>query len=339
MCNPDAPPSTVPAIAPATALEAEADDHHDTDSALGDSIASSTTSIGSSILKYREENGRTYHAYKDGKYFFPNDENENDRLDLQHHIYSLTYDGKLLSAPIPKEKQIHHVLDVGTGTGIWAIDYGDEHPEAKVLGIDLSAIQPTFLPPNVTFEIDDADEPWTYSQKFDFIHARMMTGSIASWPNFFGQCFEFTNPGGWLELSDVIFPVGCDDGTMGPQTALHKWSTVIFDASLKMDRPLNSAKTYKKLMEEAGYVDVVEKIDRWPTNKWPKDPKYKELGLWTNENLVSGLSGLSMALLTRIQNWSSEAVELFLVDVRKDLNNTRIHAYLPIYTIYGRKPE
>ena len=27
---------------------------------------SSTTSIGSSILRYRQENGRTYHAYKDG---------------------------------------------------------------------------------------------------------------------------------------------------------------------------------------------------------------------------------------------------------------------------------
>jgi hypothetical protein len=33
---------------------------------LRQSIASSTTSIGSSILKHREENGRRYHAYKEG---------------------------------------------------------------------------------------------------------------------------------------------------------------------------------------------------------------------------------------------------------------------------------
>jgi hypothetical protein len=31
-----------------------------------ESFASSTTSIGSSIMRHREENGRTYHAYKDG---------------------------------------------------------------------------------------------------------------------------------------------------------------------------------------------------------------------------------------------------------------------------------
>ena len=44
-------------------LEAEADDY-DGDSALGGSNSSSTASINSSITKYREENGRTYHAYK-----------------------------------------------------------------------------------------------------------------------------------------------------------------------------------------------------------------------------------------------------------------------------------
>ena len=37
-----------------------------------------------------------------------------------HHIYLLLLDGKLLLAPV--EKGIQRILDVGTGTGIWAID-------------------------------------------------------------------------------------------------------------------------------------------------------------------------------------------------------------------------
>jgi len=45
-------------------FEAEADDW-DADSAIAtDSLASSTASITSSILRYRVENGRTYHKYK-----------------------------------------------------------------------------------------------------------------------------------------------------------------------------------------------------------------------------------------------------------------------------------
>lgn len=69
-------------------------------------------------------------------------------------------DGKLYTAPIPKDQKIHRVLDVGTGTGIWAIDYADEHPEVHVYGVDLSPIQPASVPPNVTFEVDDLEEPW-----------------------------------------------------------------------------------------------------------------------------------------------------------------------------------
>lgn len=39
-------------------------------------------------------------------------------------------------APLQKEN-IHRVLDLGTGTGMWAIDFAYENPQAEVLGIDL----------------------------------------------------------------------------------------------------------------------------------------------------------------------------------------------------------
>jgi tRNA1(Val) A37 N6-methylase TrmN6 len=43
--------------------------------------------------------------------------------DMQHHMFQMTLDGKLYVAPIDAKKT-HRVLDVGTGTGIWATDYG-----------------------------------------------------------------------------------------------------------------------------------------------------------------------------------------------------------------------
>lgn len=48
------------------------------------------------------------------------EKSEKDRMDLQHHLNLLTYEGKLNLCPFDKEKPIHRVLDVGTGTGIWA---------------------------------------------------------------------------------------------------------------------------------------------------------------------------------------------------------------------------
>jgi len=53
--------------------------------------------------------------------------------DLQHNLFLLTFDNKLgLCPPNLPETKVKRVLDVGTGTGIWAIDFGDEHPEAEV---------------------------------------------------------------------------------------------------------------------------------------------------------------------------------------------------------------
>lgn len=49
-------------------------------------------------------------------------------------------DGKLFLAPV---KEPSKVLDIGTGTGIWAMDFGDEFSEAEVIGTDISPIQPT----------------------------------------------------------------------------------------------------------------------------------------------------------------------------------------------------
>ena len=48
----------------------------------------------------------------------PNDERANDQQDLAHHLYLMTLEGKLHLAPIENPQRI---LDVGTGTGIWAV--------------------------------------------------------------------------------------------------------------------------------------------------------------------------------------------------------------------------
>ncbi|RDW58611.1 S-adenosyl-L-methionine-dependent methyltransferase-11 [Coleophoma cylindrospora] len=335
-------------------IEAEADDYED-DSAIDSSIATSTSSITSSIMKYRVENGRTYHAYKDGAYAFPNDEIENDRLDLQHHQITLTFGGKLFTAPISKEKRLHNVLDVGTGTGIWAIDFADENPETKVIGVDLSPIQPSYVPPNLVFQIDDLESNWTFAEKFDFIYSRMMIGSFADVPRFVQQSFDNLTQGGYLEMVDLSFPVKLNDGEFPPDSAFLKWSTLFMEASAKAGRLANCAQFYKQQLLDAGFVDVVETKYIWPQNRWPKDKKLKEIGpyfafqnqvnltkvrvgLWQLENLSGGLEAISVGLFTRVLGWSKLELDVFLAQVRNELKDTKIHAYFDIYAVYGVKP-
>lgn len=44
-------------------------------------------------------------------------------MDLLHHVYKMLIGGELYLSPIGKNVQ--RVLDLGTGTGIWAIDMAE----------------------------------------------------------------------------------------------------------------------------------------------------------------------------------------------------------------------
>ncbi|KAJ3547838.1 hypothetical protein NM208_g1317 [Fusarium decemcellulare] len=312
----------------------------DQDSTRGEDVASSTESISSSILQYRQENGRTYHGYKDGKYNVPNDDQENERLDLQHALFLRTFDDKLGFAPAnDANAAVKHVLDVGTGTGIWAMDYADEHPNAEVIGVDLSPIQPSFVPPNVRFIIDDIEEEWSYSSPFDYIHSRMMNSSVASWETYAANIYNHLAPGGYVELQEIGIYVTSDDGTLTQDHNLAKWAALLDEASVKLGRPYFDPKNLKDVLTKAGFTDVTEAKFKWPSNGWPKDKKHKELGFWNNENANFFLEAVALAPLTRALGWSTEEVTVFLAKARKELNDSKIHAYWPIVSVYGKKPS
>ncbi|KAK2050172.1 methyltransferase domain-containing protein [Colletotrichum somersetense] len=314
---------------PPIALDID-DEQDDARSEVGSSVASSTTSVRNSLRDYRLENGRTYHSYKEGKYAFPNDERELDRLDLQHQIWLLMLDDRLGVAPPGKEgAQAGRVLDVGTGTGIWALNFADEHPEAEVCGVDLSPTLPEYVPPNVKFEIDDIEEDWMWSRPFDYIHSRVMTASISNWETYLRQCYKNLVPGGWVELQEfALFPTS-DDGTLTEDHALLKWAHLLQTASDKLGRPFISPPPLKDLLSKSGFVDVSLSLYKCPSNPWAKDLKYRELGVMQSENMLAGLEALTMACLTRALDWTPQEVNVLLIDVRNDVKNRNIHAYWP----------
>lgn len=62
----------------------------------------------------------------------------------------LLFDGKLHFAPI---RDPRNVLDAGTGTGAWVLDFAHSHPECRVFGVDVMPVQPSTGPPNAFFEV------------------------------------------------------------------------------------------------------------------------------------------------------------------------------------------
>ena len=233
-------------------------DGDDGDSAFGEGASTRTVSITSSILDYKYENGRRYHAYREGAYYLPNDEAEQDRLDLYHHIFLLILDGRLYCAPINDKPK--RCLDVCTGTGIWAIDFADEFPDAEVIGTDLSPIQPSWVPPLCKFLIDDVESDWMYDEAFDFIHGRGRGGAIQNWPRYYEQVYRHLKPLGWIEQQEYETWHQSDDETMHDCPNVKQWQEVLIETAEKSGKKLRIAKEQKQHMINAGFVNVSEEV-------------------------------------------------------------------------------
>jgi ubiquinone/menaquinone biosynthesis C-methylase UbiE len=240
----------------------------------------------------------------------------------------MTLNNTLCISPLPEN--IQNVLDVGTGTGIWAIDFATEHPTAQVTGVDLSPIQPSMVPPNCTFIVDNIEQEWVYDKKFDLVHGRLLLMGIHDWPKLIRQAWDNTKPGGWIELQEGQFPLLCDDGSAGPDSPVVQWSKYLQQASQKVGLDSKGNEKFTEYLTAQGYTNLRVESLKWAIGGWPKGKKEKEIGKWTLENFLQGLSGVSMALFTRHLGWSREAVEVYLIEVRKHAKDLSSHVYFPM---------
>lgn len=313
-------------------------DSADGDSAYGESTKSSyLTSIASEVTRGTYENGRRYHSYGSAEYAFPNDDNEVERLDLQHHMMTALMQNRLWWAPINHNPL--RVLDIGTGTGVWAMDFADIFPSAEVIGTDLSPIQKSWVPPNCRFEIDDAEREWTFGvDSFDFIHARNLICAIRDWPRLVHQCYEHTRPGGWVEFQMKHVDIKSDDGTLPPDSALRRWGELTFEASAKMGTDFVETTKVHEYMQQSGFVNVQQHICKLPIGPWAKNRQLKKVGALELVNFVDGIEGLSLRMFCKVLGMSIEAVQVLLMEIRQEAKNSKVHSYYPFYVIYGQKP-
>ncbi|KAA8569456.1 hypothetical protein EYC84_001089 [Monilinia fructicola] len=256
---------------------------------------SSSKSLTSSVVDFPEENGRTYHGYRPGTYHFPNDVNEQDRLESQFYMLKCAFSDRNYFAPLSDPR---YILDIGTGTGQWAIEMGDSFPKAEVQATDLSPIQPVSVPENVHFYIDDAsDDDWILPpDHFDYIHTRVLLGCFKDFDNIIKRGFHYTKPGGYMESQEIMFTPYCDDESMPDSWPFLEWTGYVEKAATKAGRSMNVASNLKSWYEAAGFVDVQEKIYKLPINPWSEDENAQKLGEMSEENWLACLSSFSMAL-------------------------------------------
>ncbi|KAK4660206.1 hypothetical protein QC762_117040 [Podospora pseudocomata] len=309
-----------------------------TDDGYGsDTNTTASTSLADSVREFIYENGRRYHKFREGMYNFPNDDVEQQREDMKHQMVKLLC-GKLFFAPLDRPQQ---VLDIGTGTGIWAIEMADEFVGAEVLGVDLSPHQPDWVPPNVKFMIDDVESPWLHpSNHFDYIHSRHTVMAIKDWPRLMRRAQECMRPGGWFEMQEVYhFPISVND-SMPPNHPIARYWSLINEGLERLGVDFHAVAGGKlaNKMRDAGFVNVTERVLQIPIGTWPKNRILKTVGLYWRTILLDGIQAIALGPLTRGLGWSQSDVEMLLMEVRRAYKDNSCLLYMPFHIIYGQKP-
>ncbi|KAF8963921.1 hypothetical protein BDZ97DRAFT_1939378 [Flammula alnicola] len=174
------------------------------------SVISMTSSMQSAI--YRREYGRNLNNYSD-IYRLPADDEELQRLDLQHTMLSDIMGGKyvppmasVMADDVPGETKT--CLDLGCGSGSWILDVVRDFPHCSAVAVDLIPMQPPTMPLNLRSEVDDINLGLEHFYgDFNVVHARLISSGIRDYHLLIEQISHVLRPGGLIDVSEFDFHI------------------------------------------------------------------------------------------------------------------------------------
>ncbi|KAA8642585.1 class I SAM-dependent methyltransferase [Aspergillus tanneri] len=284
------------------------------------------------------KNERIYHWCGRLVNVLPFDDQEQDRQDFLHKVFSVAMrSNDLIHVPHPKNGRF---LDLGCGTGIWAIDVAEKLPDALVVGVDIVPMQPINKPHNCQFYSPfDFELPWSLGEgTWDVIHLRMGCGAVVSWRSLYRMVLTHLRHGAWFEQIEIDFEpryANCNVHF----SALHCWYQSIKQATEKAMRPLaHHPRETTSLLRESGFVDVSHHQIMLPLGQWHQNLHERQVGRWYGVGFSESIKPLSVAPFSRILGWEPDRIQRILGDTRLEACSRDIPNFHVLHIYRARRP-
>ncbi|KAF8990704.1 hypothetical protein BDQ17DRAFT_1255519 [Cyathus striatus] len=260
------------------------------------------------------------------------------RLDLQHRLYKVAFDGKLVLAPVTFEAG-DRILDCGAGTGIWLLQMAETVSNNVILqGIDIeNRLFPRDIHyPNLSFcthSVLALPDEWKNTYKF--IHQRLFIAAMKErqWAFELGELYKMLlcralKPGGWVQHLEA------GDWLAGPVNETYKNLIRRFSAARGLD--WHCYKVLPQLLTDAGFKNVTIATRSTPNGKWAG-----EAGIISRDNLMALWRGIKVPILNNGGFGfvdSEQEMDKLLDDLEKEMDETE-GAKVDWVMVYAQKPD
>ncbi|OTB02848.1 hypothetical protein M426DRAFT_13095 [Hypoxylon sp. CI-4A] len=281
-----------------------------------------------------------HHYHISGKIFLPFDKHELIRLEVQHRLYRHCLDGALTHTRLPLDTT--KILDLGTGTGIWAIEMAARYPQAQITGIDVYPVQITkSVPPNVQFKIDDVENSWDVpDNSIDFIHARGLAGGVKDWHGLLRQVHDKLKPGGLFEMTEIAINVLDFDGKFAEAEMYPEFLKAVQDCCDKVGIDFNPSPHVSDWLVDADFEKIVQRSEILPVGKWAQDEKLKTRQDFMNQITTKHFIFEShCALLFYSCGWTKEEFDAIVPTFWEEIQAASVRPYITAVYTTARKPR
>lgn len=232
-----------------------------------------------------------------------------ERLQQIHPVIKQSMGNRLIFAPIDFTKgNRKKILDCCTSDGFWMFDLrndiGSKHGH-QFVGIDIDKTRfPLKSPKDVTFHVQDVNDPWPESWKgsFDLVHQRFgLAGAGSRSQAVVNSLLELVKSGGWAQFVEAEYITADDDGP-----AVHQVMALLHEIFARMGVPTDYIRRASGWLKEAGFVNVDDELAPTCLGAKVPDPALREQSVGSScvaaEGLVTHAKGEKLQLMLRSQH-------------------------------------
>jgi hypothetical protein len=180
--------------------------------------------------------------------------------------------------------------------------------------------------PNCRFVLENSEtENWSLFEdhnQLDYVHMRSMGASFNDFPAMVKKTFDHLAPGGWLEIQDGTWELFGDDGST-EGIALERFLDAACRGAFALGRDMTKSKHYKRWLEAAGFVDVVETVAPVPLTPWVQHPRWRRIGQYLSVTFSAVIDAYPRFLAAT--GMTPEEIASLSAEAKRDLTRRDIH--------------